>query len=841
MWPSWPVTAVLFALPAALLASPLCPAPCTDDPSKWTPYSSLSNLKDCNHPVLLDFSSHELANTVKDAANVSFKILACTVDDSPDTPFASFYTVPGQGEGGQTEDDASRLRPFDFFLNLLQTVVNQTANRDTFSVLGRLNSVWVGIYRGDAVNDTLALSAIDRIRHEWHARPLPRAGIQLCGGDRDADHTFGIAFDPTGDTVFVEQAIGSWTKGECLESEEAFDLVDSAAVKEPTRESLSAKSVNSANATIAGFSTQLNCNTITVKPGDTCTRLADRCNITGAEFMKYNPQKGLCSWLRPGEEVCCSSKKSTKPDPIMNKDGSCATYMTQEDDTCASIAQDFMIEESQIQFYNDGRTWGWSGCDNIHGGMNICLSQGIPPLPAPRTGAVCGPTVPGTEMPTDGAPLANLNPCPLNACCNTLGECGATPEYCVYEEGPTGNPGTAPQGKKGCISNCGMDIVDNSPPPGEFMRIGYYESFNLDRPCLNLLAAHINVNDYSHIHWGFASVSRDFRISINDTHNQWLDFLALQGVKRIVSFGGWGYTVNGAAYDVLREAMLPENVDRFIVSVLEFIADNNLDGVDFDWEYPGASDPQDVSLDIPQDQRADGPNYLAFVKKLRKIFPPGKSISVAAPATYWHLQAFPIAEMWEHVDYLIYMTYDFHGQWDYETSVIQDWCKGGNCLRSHVNLTETEWALSMITKAGVPRNAITIGVASYGRAFGMVDPDCTKPECRFTGPRTAAIPGMCTRTPGLLAIAEIEALMIEGDINESYYDAASDSNVLVYNETQWVGFMSKSTMRRRVERYRRMNFAGFANWAVDLTHWSGDDVETEEASLWGLPKNGTAT
>lgn len=128
-----------------------------------------------------------------------------------------------------------------------------------------------------------------------------------------------------------------------------------------------------------------------------------------------------------------------------------------------------------------------------------------------------------------------------------------------------------------------------------------------------------------------------------------------------------------------------------------------------------------------------------------------------------------------------------------------------------------------------------MGVASYGRAFGMMDPNCKRPECMFIGPETTAIPGMCTKTPGILAIAEIEALMIEGDIDESYYDRASDSNVLVYNETQWVSFMSKSTMRRRVDYYRSLKFAGFANWAVDLTHWSGDDVEPDEpTTLWGL-------
>ena len=40
----------------------------------------------------------------------------------------------------------------------------------------------------------------------------------------------------------------------------------------------------------------------------------------------------------------------------------------------------------------------------------------------------------------------------------------------------------------------------------------------------------------------------------------------------------------------------------------------------------------------------------------------GKSISIAAPSSYWYLKGFPIAEMSLIVDYIVYMTYDLHGQ-----------------------------------------------------------------------------------------------------------------------------------------------------------------------------------
>ena len=64
---------------------------------------------------------------------------------------------------------------------------------------------------------------------------------------------------------------------------------------------------------------------------------------------------------------------------------------------------------------------------------------------------------------------------------------------------------------------------------------------------------------------------------------------------------------------------------------------------------------------IPADNPNDGQNYLAFLKVLRSQLP-NKSISIAAPASYWYLKGFPIAEMAQIVDYIVYMTYDLHGQ-----------------------------------------------------------------------------------------------------------------------------------------------------------------------------------
>jgi GH18 family chitinase len=56
------------------------------------------------------------------------------------------------------------------------------------------------------------------------------------------------------------------------------------------------------------------------------------------------------------------------------------------------------------------------------------------------------------------------------------------------------------------------------------------------------------------------------------------------------------------------------------------------------------------------------------LKLVRSKLPSGKTLSIAAPASFWYLKQFPIKEIADVVDYIIYMTYDLHGQWDAENT-----------------------------------------------------------------------------------------------------------------------------------------------------------------------------
>ncbi|KAM3553987.1 hypothetical protein MY1884_006378 [Beauveria asiatica] len=281
--------------------------------------------------------------------------------------------------------------------------------------------------------------------------------------------------------------------------------------------------------------------------------------------------------------------------------------------------------------------------------------------------------------------------------------------------------------------------------------------------------------------------------------------------------GTWGWAGCGAN--------LQAYINIFAANIVKFIIEHDLDGVDFDWEYPGATDIPDTPPGSPE----DGRNYLAFLilmsKKIHRQPPFHYTLSIAAPASFWYLKAFPIEVMSWYLDYVVYMTYDLHGQWDAGNQWSSEGCPAGNCLRSHINLTETETALAMITKAGVPSKKIYVGEASYGRSFKMTHEGCDGPDCTFEGDRmhSKAAPGVCTDTAGYISHAEIAHIIDNDSSSKTWHDGASNSDIMVYQDTEWVAYMTSTTKGTRRDFWQGKNFAGTIDWAVDLMSYHSDD------------------
>ncbi|KAJ5116978.1 hypothetical protein N7456_001326 [Penicillium angulare] len=851
--PTATINGVFQSNPALIRAAiSRCPASCSEsgnNPSNWTVYHSVDRLSWCNETMLLDFV---LFNSLS-SGNTQKSIRACTVDGDNTTLHADSVSCETNKNNAATKSvtdslkisqttstqSASEMSDIVTVTEELESYIQQQFSCNTTSVFAISGKVAVGIYVGSQIQrqgltDSVVKEFITALKESTSPE---RFLLQLCSDDRSSRYGVGIIADATGDLSAVQNAVQKWTNGSCVlslgETSSGKDITFSMEVppQAPTSTSTPKPSASHVARALHPRST---CTTTQVMyQGDLCADLAVTCGITLAELEEYNPGSTFCNDLQQGQHVCCSP--GTLPDytPSPYSNGTCYTYTVVADDTCSALSAEYDITATEIEDWNTD-TWGWFGCGDLQIGSYICLSNGSSPMPAPVANAVCGPQVAGTVAPPAGTNLSTLNECPLNACCDVWGQCGTTAEFCTITESVTGAPGTAENNTNGCISNCGTSIV-MSDAPSQFRKIAYFEGYDETRPCLGSSVESIADQDYTHVHLGFATITSDFQVNVSDITEQFNTFISLDtSWKKILSFGGWGFSTDPSTYDIFRQVVTDaDNRATFASNVVAFVEEYGLDGVDFDWEYPGEPDIPG----IPAGSELDGINYFLFLDELRLQFLESStvyasSISIAAPASFWYLQGFPIEAIGLIVDYIIFMTYDLHGQWDYGNANSQDGCPLGNCLRSGVNLTETINALSMITKAGVASNIINVGVTSYGRSFQMTTAGCSDPMCTYTGPDSGAWKGPCTDTAGYLGNAEI--YYANSTMSDSVYsfDDDSYSDTLVFGETQWVAWMGDSNKDVRTLLYESLNFGGTSDWAVDL-QGDASTLESECKSLTG--------
>ncbi|KAH7017951.1 killer toxin alpha/beta, partial [Microdochium trichocladiopsis] len=829
-----------------------CPRSCQGTaPGDWDVFPSFGRLKLCPEPQLFDFNIHsDLDNPDPEAL---FRFRACTSGDAETEENALFEArrqtsenaesqcvigQPAQAQVSITTEHqglGSTNPVADVIFEKLKSYFEDSLHCRQTVTFAYLNGTVVGLYTGAEIGKPSSISAVlDEIAQHpaLNDGVTTRITAEICEEDRNSHHVLGVFIDTTGDVLAAQKALQRWDDRDCQSRHGGsvpwkspitiFETPLDAVLSEPA---------------LANGTPRATCSTTSAVSGDQCKHLAARCGITIAQLESFNPFTDFCTTLKAGQPVCCTAGDLPDFKRKADSDGTCATHLVQQGDFCVKIALANGITQTQLESYNKGsdKTWGWTSCENLPVGINICVSEGKPPLPAPVSNAVCGPTKPGVSQPLAGQSLADLAPCPLNICCNVWGQCGMTPDFCKFTDSKIpANPGTSPGGNSPCISNCGTDIVTDGSAPAAFGRVGYYESWNFGRSCLHLRASNANVGEkYTIIHWAFLELNSDYTVKIADEYGQWDEFVALTSAKRVVSFGGWAFSNDPPTYDVLRQAMSPANRDTFANSIVQFLDKYKLDGVDFDWEYPGATDIPGT----PPGLATDGATYLRFLQLMRQKLPrtTGKTLSIAAPASYWYLKQFPIKLMAASLDYVVYMTYDLHGQWDAGNQWSAEGCPAGNCLRSHVNITETYLALSMITKAGVSPSKIFVGESSYGRSFRMATMGCTGPMCTFTGDRmdSQAAPGMCTDTAGYISNAEIEHIQKTYSKVQSFHDSPSNTDILVYDDLEWVAYMTETTKSTRRNFWKGFGFAGTIDWAVDLQHFNGDSLD-DSINEWEL-------
>ncbi|KAK1752214.1 hypothetical protein QBC47DRAFT_433206 [Echria macrotheca] len=400
--------------------------------------------------------------------------------------------------------------------------------------------------------------------------------------------------------------------------------------------------------------------------------------------------------------------------------------------------------------------------------------------------------------------------CPLNTCCSEFGFCGTTTDFC------TGN----------CQSNC---VLHPPPPAGSPKNkalnrvIGYYESWSYRSSCNKKAPSDMPLSELTHLYYAFAFIEPvTFKLTTMDAQTpEELFKLTVDtkrynpGLKVYIAIGGWTHNDPGPYQTVFSDAASTEaNRQKFADNVLKFVNLWGFDGIDIDWEYPGADDRGGTP--------ADTENFVLLMKTLRQTFnasPRKLGITFTIPSSFWYLRWFDMPGLLKYADWANLMSYDLHGTWDANNPI-------GAIAQGHTNLTEIKLAAELLWRVNVKPEQVAIGFGFYGRSFELASSSCTTPGCAFKG---GAKPGPCSKTSGVLMYYEIQAILDQVPGLTPVHDEDAAVKYIVWDNTQWVSYDDADTFDAKVAWANAIGFGGSLIWAVD----TDDDKFSAMSGLMG--------
>ncbi|CEL11918.1 hypothetical protein ASPCAL15012 [Aspergillus calidoustus] len=280
-----------------------------------------------------------------------------------------------------------------------------------------------------------------------------------------------------------------------------------------------------------------------------------------------------------------------------------------------------------------------------------------------------------------------------------------------------------------------------------------------------------------------------------------------------ISVGGWTFNDDGAYQSIFTKMAADTSLThRFAENLIEFMDKYGFDGVDIDWEYPGADDRGG--------RKEDYTNYPKMMSGLRRALQGSNryskkwGLSLTVPTSYWYLRWFDIKMLEMVVDEFNLMAYDLHGTWDREDPI-------GPYLYAHTNLTEIDDALDLFWRNDISPSKINLGLALmvclvpkfYGRTFKLSTPLCAKPGCEWKDPGPK---GPCTTTAGILSYKEIQDIIADGNLTP-VYDEEAGVYYVTYGKggANWVSFDDAISFRAKTDLANKYGLGGVLIWAID--------------------------
>jgi len=252
----------------------------------------------------------------------------------------------------------------------------------------------------------------------------------------------------------------------------------------------------------------------------------------------------------------------------------------------------------------------------------------------------------------------------------------------------------------------------------------------------------------------------------------------------IVAMGGWNEPLV-PVWSAM--AASPTARANFANNCLQLCQQQQLDGIDIDWEYPNfdGNAPQDIQ------------NFVLLLQQLRSTLGPYE-LSIAIGAGEWRTNlSYDIPAIFPIVDFVGLMTYDMTGGWNSVTGVHSALFAGPND-QSGAN---GDAAVNTILSRGATREKIIYGIPTYGNAFNLA----SAVNNGVGAPVTGGAAGLPYRT-------------ICQRLNVGTLTAQWEATQLVpyaYQGTFWIGYDNTQSAIHKANYINQNNLGGAMFWVLD--------------------------